>query len=131
MLKYDKTESEKRAARQKAFDYCMYMMLSSYFTSARCYSKQIESQLFLYYKDLRDREECEMETQCIKLIESQIVPNIPQRYFTRRAMIKFYRRNFYSATEIIVHTPNYYLLVKCPYNGRNTEIIMKQYFRQK
>ena len=54
MFKFEKTQQEKMMDKQKAFDYCVYMMLSSYYKKTVCLSDVMETNLFLRYRELRD-----------------------------------------------------------------------------
>ena len=78
MLKIEKTKQERKNEKQKAFDYCVYMMLSSYYKKARCLSDVLETNLYLHYKELNDNQAVELEKEAINLIEKLILPNIPE-----------------------------------------------------
>ena len=78
MLKIEKTNQERRNEKQKAFDYCVYMMLSSYYKKTRCLSDVLQTNLFLHYKELNDNQAVELEKEAINLIEKLILPNIPE-----------------------------------------------------
>lgn len=60
MFKFEKTTEEKRIEKQKAFDYCVYMMFSSYYKKAKCLTPILEEKLFLYYKDLNEKQAIDM-----------------------------------------------------------------------
>ena len=87
MFKIEKTKQERKNEKQKAFDYCVYMMLSSYYKKARCLSEVLETSLFLHYKELNDNQAVELEKEAIKLIEKLILPNIPEDIEQKEATV--------------------------------------------
>ena len=56
MFKNEKT-------KQKAFDYCVYMMFSSYYKKTKCISEVLETNLYLHYKDMNDNQAVELEKE--------------------------------------------------------------------
>lgn len=74
--------------KQRALDYCMYMMLSSYFNGSICKSTFLEKRLYLYYKEQKPDKQVEMEKQCIQLIEQELLPRIPGACTESRVQIK-------------------------------------------
>ncbi len=87
-MKNQKTNNLKRKniatnnpAQQKAFDYCTYMMLSSYFDKAICKNKAYESKLFLYYQDLSVSQQIEMECRCLKTLREDVLCKLPKKFF--------------------------------------------------
>lgn len=78
MFRFEKKTQERMMDKQKAFDYCVYMMLSSYYKKAICLSDILETKLFLHYKELNDKMAESMECEAINVIEKSILPNIPE-----------------------------------------------------
>jgi len=130
MMKYESSYYEKQAAKQKAFDYCMYMMLGSYFEKAVCDSKELEKQLYLYYKETKEKLVYEMEEQSLKMIETQILDKIPKRYLEGKAIISLRRKSGFPVTEIIVHFEDKIFVVATRYNRKKTEMDAKWYYKR-
>ena len=87
MFKFEKTQQEKMIDKQKAFDYCVYMMLSSYYKKTVCLSDVMETNLFLRYRELRDNMAVELESEAIKVIEKEILPKIPEAIEEKEAQV--------------------------------------------
>jgi len=54
---------EKTSHRQQETAYMLYMIIGSYFHRCRCKSKAVEENLFLYYKELREKKQVEKESK--------------------------------------------------------------------
>ena len=80
MFKNEKT-------KQKAFDYCVYMMFSSYYKKSKCISEVLETNLYLHYKDMNDNQAVELEKEAINLVENLILPNIPEKIEEKEATV--------------------------------------------
>lgn len=70
--------------RQYQLEYAMYMMLSSYFRSTKCCSGRVEERLYLYYQELTDKKQQELEETVIDCINKSLllalnVPNVERR----------------------------------------------------
>ena len=61
---------------QYQLEYAVYMMLSSYFGKARCLSKITEKKLYLYYQELNERKQYELEDEIIEFIENTLLRTI-------------------------------------------------------
>lgn len=76
MYRHEKTTAERAFEKQKAFDYCVYMMITGYFRKTRCLNPIMEKKLFLYYKDLSDNSAISMEKEAERMIEKEIFSKI-------------------------------------------------------
>lgn len=61
--------NEKQVTKQKALDYCMYMILASYFENIVLKSPIQEKNLLLHYKDLKPQDQIDLEEQCIRYLQ--------------------------------------------------------------
>ena len=76
MYRYEKTPAEKTIEKQKAFDYCVYMMLTGAYRKTVCMSPVLETKLYLYYRELSDNTAVSMEKDALKTLEKEIFPVI-------------------------------------------------------
>lgn len=122
MLKVEKTNAEKAKEMQRVFEYCVYMMVGSYFKSARCKSYHLETQLLLYYKEYGVRKAYGLEERVLRLIERQVLPVIPKEYLDSDAEVKLIRNEEQDVTVMVVTVQDEQLLVYGKYNGKESEI---------
>lgn len=125
------TSLQKKLSKQRAFDYCMYMMLTSYFRKSVCRSKYLEKKLYLYYQEQKQNDQIAMEEQCIRLIEKEILPKVPQKYQMCEVDTHIRRSNGCHGAELLVHTGDYILRVVTNYNRKRPEIFMTQLIKQR
>lgn len=124
------TTLQKKINKQRAFDYCMYMMLTSYFQKSICKSKYMEKKLYLYYQEQKQNDQIAMEEECIRLIEQQILPKVPQKYRMREVDTHIRRRGNHPGMELLIHTGDYILQVAVDYNKNSPELYVKQLLKQ-
>ena len=108
--------------KQHAFDYCMYMMLASYFKKSVCVSRIQEEKLFLYYKELKPQEQIDMEQQCIRLIEKDLMKGIPKKAWNFRIEVHLRGNEKYPQTEMQIRFKNHILQLFTEYQKRNPEL---------
>ena len=77
MYRHEKTSAERTIEKQKAFDYCVYMMLTDHYRKTRCLNPMMEKKLFLYYKDLSDNTAVSMEKEADRVLQKEILSQIP------------------------------------------------------
>lgn len=97
--------------RQRALDYCMYMMLSSYFKGSICKSTFLEKRLYLYYKEQKPDTQVELEEKCIQLIEQEILPQIPKACWKERVQIKLTQRGLREGVMLFVYGKGFWMQV--------------------
>ena len=122
MLKVEKTNAEKAREMQRVFEYCMYMMVSSYFKSVRCKSYHLETQLLLYYKEYGMKRAYGLEDRVLRLIERQVLPVIPKEYLDCDAEVKLIRNEEQDVTVMVLMVRDAKLLVYGKYNGKESEM---------
>lgn len=88
-------------SKRKAFDYCLYMLLASYFDKAVCKNKILENKLYLYYKELSADKQVDMEKRCIKALGKSALAKMPKNYFRQKVEISLATRAG-GETEILV-----------------------------
>ena len=129
MFKFEKTTQERIIDKQKAFDYCVYMMLSSYYKKAECLSDIMETNLLLRYRELKDSVAEEMEREAINVIERFVLPNIPEAIEYKEAKVMILPwNNTYGCHGIIATTDNTVVTVYIKKEGKrkNTVFTVKQ-----
>lgn len=68
----------KKELQQKALDYALFMISSSYFDEQpECSSPYMEKKLFLYYREVPDRSQIELEKECIAFMEKKLLAVLP------------------------------------------------------
>ena len=68
----------KKISHQKAFDYVLFMISSSYFDKQPvCLNPYMEGKLFLYYKEIPFKIQVSMEEQCIRYMEADLLKLLP------------------------------------------------------
>ena len=73
MYKREKTQLERKLETQRVFDYCLFMMLTSYFKSAVCRNKLMEKKMFLCYKEYNMNRVYQLEELAIRVVEEQVL----------------------------------------------------------
>ena len=111
--------------KQKAFDYCMYMMLSSYFAKATCTTRIHESQLYLYYQEEKTDDQVKMEQQCIRLAEEDILSRIPGWMLREEVKICLVGRQGSGYTTMKIWCDKYVICIRTKYHKTNPEVLME------
>ena len=120
----------KQINKQRALDYCMYMMLTSYFARSVCKSKYLEKKLYLHYREQKINDQILMEEQCIRLIEQEILPKVPRKYQECTVDTHIRQRKDSQAVELLLHTGNYILSVTVDYDRKKPQMTMRQLLKQ-
>ncbi len=103
--------NEKQASRQKSFDYCMYMIFSSYFEKVTLKTPYQEKKLLLYYKELKQQDQYQMEDQCIQYIE-KVKEKIPAEVWKQPMEVRLVGYNNQDYTELRFESEPYIISVK-------------------
>ena len=74
-------------SKRKALDYCLYMLLASYFDKAVCKNKTLENKLYLYYTELSADKQVDMEKRCLKALKKSALAKMPNNYFHQKVEI--------------------------------------------
>lgn len=75
--------------RLNAMEYIIYMMIGSYFKSAKCTSKILEQRLFLYYKDMNEKTQIEKETKIINYAENILKKSVGEHIWEEDVLVNF------------------------------------------
>ena len=110
------------ADKQTAFEYAMYMMLGSYFNKAKCSNYLLEKKMRFHYWEQKDKEQIDLEKICLRWIEKELVPILPEGVWDQEVEVRFLPSKDAGIRDIQFHGPNYSLRVKGIYRGRNTII---------
>lgn len=65
-------KNERIRQQQMAFDYAMYMIVASYYKSAKCCTCLQEDKMYIRYQELKAQQQYEMEEQCIAFVEKNL-----------------------------------------------------------
>lgn len=122
MYKHEKTALEKKQDTQRVFDYCLYMMLTSYFDSSKCRSKQLEKRLFLGYKEYNVNKVYTMEELAIRFVEEQVLPLLPVDILRRSVEVWLIPDKEPQVTKLLLRTARGSYEVEGVYEGKNTKL---------
>lgn len=120
---------QKQISRQRAFDYCMYMMLTSYFGKSVCKSEYLEKKLFLNYQEQKVNDQIAMEEQCIRLIEKEILPKVPEKYVSESVDAHLQQSKDAVHTRVLIHTGDYILGVNTHYDKHKPQVFTCQWLK--
>lgn len=67
-----------REDKLKGFNYCMYMILGSYFNNARCTTKYLEKKCRLQYCELGPNKQGDNEERCINYLDRNVFSIFPK-----------------------------------------------------
>ena len=104
--------------KQRAFDYSMYVMLSSYFNKTSCTTNMQKQKLYLAYQELKEAEKQKLDEKSIKLIEKELLPNLPEWFFNQQMEVSLIGSEE-EYTEIRLQNRYYVLRIKTLYNNKN------------
>ena len=82
-----KTMINKQLRNQRAMEYIIYMMVGSYFKSAKCNSKVLERRLLLHYREMGDKLQIERELKCINYVEGYLMKRVPERIWSEDVVV--------------------------------------------
>lgn len=122
MYKHEKTQFEKKQETQRVFDYCLYMMLTSYFKASRCRSRQMEKKLFLDYKEYNLNKVYAMEEAAIKFVEEQVMPIFPKEALNQSVEVRMIPDKEQAVTKLVLRTADGWYQVGGIYQGKNTKL---------
>ena len=105
---------------QKAFEYAVYMIASSYFKTCKCKSKILEKNLFLQYQEQKINSQYEMEEICICFME-ELSQKLPKDFFEQDMEVHFIRREK-TPLEILFKNEKYIMSFSGRYAAKNSLI---------
>lgn len=112
-----------RLTKQRAFDYSMFLMLSSYFDKAKCSGELQKKKLHLAYQELKDEDKDTFDAQSIAVIEKELLPNLPKDLVERDMQIVLLGNECNPCTEIRLSDEEYMLRVKAKYAKKNSVLV--------
>lgn len=112
-----------RVTKQRAFDYSMYLMLSSYFDNAVCTSELQRKKLRLAYQELKDEDKDFFDEQSIAVIEKELLPYLPKGFIEQKMQLALVGDDNRLYTEIRLSGEEYVLRVKAKYAKKNSVLV--------
>lgn len=109
--------------KQRAFDYSMYVMLSSYFDKTVCTTKLQEKKLCLAYQELKEDAKQDYDEKSIKVIEDELLPKLPKKFMQQQMELALLGRENKICTEIRLQNADYVLRVKSRYTKRAPKMV--------
>ena len=112
-----------KLTKQRAFDYSMYVMLSSYFDHAVCISDLQRKKLALAYQELKDEDKDFLDGQSVTVIEKELLPNLPADFTKQKMQLSLVGSDDKMYTEVRLSNEEYVLRIKAKYAKRGTKLI--------
>lgn len=120
-MRYD-DKNKSNHDNQRAWDYIMYMMLGSYFKKTNCITPFWEQKLSLNYSAMKKQDQYAAEDKCIKVIEEEVLPNLPEEFVESEVDVKLVIDDKTDLTVIQVFNDTYELMVAYKYDEKKIEI---------
>lgn len=114
---------------QNAFDYCMYMMLTSCFPKVSIQTPLHEKKLYLYYKEEKEADQVQMEEQCLRYIQ-KLENKLPAELWQQNMAVHLVGRRGGSYTTIKLQGDDYIIYVKTEYYKKKPKIYLKLWTRK-
>ena len=118
-----------RLTKQRAFDYSMFLMLSSYFDKAECSSELQKKKLHLAYQELKDEDKDAFDGQSIAVIEKELLPNLPKDFTERNMQLALLGSENKLCTEMRLSDAEYVLRIKARY-GKKTAVLVHEIWKK-
>jgi len=109
--------------KQRAFDYSMYVMLSSYFDKTVCTTKLQEKKLCLAYQELKEDVKQDYDESSIRIIEKELLPKLPKKFMHQQMNLTLLGSADKACTEIRLQNEDYVLRVKSRYSKRAPKMV--------
>lgn len=109
--------------KQRAFDYSMYVMLTSYFDNVVCTSDLQRKKLSLAYQELKDEDKDLLDAQSISVIEKQLLPNLPANFTKQKMQLALVGSDDKMYTEARLSNEVYVLRIKARYAKKGTKLV--------
>ena len=119
-MRYD-DKNKSNHDNQRAWDYVMYMMLTSYFDETNCLTQFWEKKLSLNYRAMKNQDQYAAEDKCIKVIEDEILPKLPEEFVNSAVDVKLMIDEKLDVTVMIVSNDKYELMVSYKYDVKKTD----------
>ncbi len=109
------------ADRQTAFNYVIYMIVGSYFRSARCRDRAREGRMHFHYREMKEREQIRMEDVCIRYAE-KVLLGLPKHFWEEDVEVRFVRNDCGDDTLVCFAGKGFVLAVGGRYAGGRTRL---------
>lgn len=109
--------------RQRAFDYSMYVMLSSYFDKTVCTTRMQEKKLCIAYQELKEDAKQDYDEASIRIIEEELLPKLPKCFVNQQMDLALLGKEDDACTEIRLQNDNYVLRVKSRYTKKAPKMV--------
>jgi len=113
----------KQMEKQRAFDYSMFIMLSSYFDKSVCTTKLQEKKLCLAYQELKEAAKEDYDEKSIRVIEEELLPNLPKSFTKQPMELVLLGREDKPYTEIRLQNEDYVLRLKSRYHKKAPQMV--------
>ncbi|MBQ9140318.1 MAG: hypothetical protein IJX63_00800 [Lachnospiraceae bacterium] len=113
--------NEKQVTKQKALDYCMYMIVASYFAEITLKSPIQEKNLLLHYKDLKPQEQIDLEEQCIRYMQ-KVEKKIPEEIWEQPMEVHLVGKPRKASTELSFVSEPYVIEIRTDYGKGKADI---------
>lgn len=101
--------------KQRAFEYSMYIMLSSYFDKPICNTQLQEKKLCLAYQELKENAKQDYDEKSINIIEKELLPKLPKSFLDQQLEFSLVGRENTPFTEIRLQNEDYMLRLRSRY----------------
>lgn len=101
--------------KQRAFEYSIYIMLSSYFDKPNCNTQLQEKKLCLAYQELKENVKQNYDERSIHIIEKELLPKLPKNFMNQQFDFTLVGREDNPFTEIRLQNEDYMLRLKSKY----------------
>lgn len=112
-----------KEANQLAFQYALYMMLGSYFNSAKAKSPFWEDKLYLYYCETGKEKQYQFEDLVLRFVESKMKATLPQDVWDED--VKVYTFTHQETTYMVFEGARYKVYVQCKLSKKRTRMKCK------
>ena len=108
---------------QTAFEYAMYMMLGSYFNKTTCRNYLLEKKMRFLYWEQKEKKQIEMEKTCIRFVEKELIPQLPESIWKQNVAVSFLPTKFQGYQDIQFCGDDFILRVRAIYRGKFDTVI--------
>lgn len=107
----------KEMDQQKAFDYIIYMMVGSYFKTAKAASSSVESSRRLLYMLLGSTAQIRLEEQCEIYFLKEVLPRLPKGFLDTDVRVYFDSTGNGRYTSVVFEGNGRFLRIASQYGG--------------
>ena len=116
--------------KQRAFDYSMYVMLSSYFDNTICTTNLQKQKLCLAYQELKEEVKQIYDELSIRTIEKELLPNLPKQLLHQDMKMALVGKENNMCTEIRLQNAKYLIRIKCRYDKKKPILLYEIWHKE-